>query len=446
MSGIAGIAGPGKVGEVTAMLAAMAHRGSAGFHAIETEGVCLGAVAASGSKAAWDASGALVRDETGPGHFARAQARNGQFELQRDRLGVAPLYYGRTADGCLCFASEAKVLLAHTDQIQELPPGAILDGDRLMPGKPLTVQPPLDRPPGDLATLLRSKLEAVVTRCVSAGKVGSWLSGGLDSSALVALARPSAGRLHTFAGGLAGASDLDYAREVAAHVGSVHHEVVLTLETLKAGLPDVVAALESFDALLIRSSVVNFAVGKAASGEVDAALSGEGGDELFGGYAYLKAFSMAALPGELADITNRLHNTALQRVDRCAAAHGLTAHVCFLDPEVVELAFQIPAEYKIRGGVEKWILRRALEGTLPERVLERPKAKFWEGAGVRGLLAEVAETQVSDADFSHQGRLPNGWQLNSKEELMYYRLFRERFGDRRDLAWMGRTQNVSGVN
>lgn len=175
-----------------------------------------------------------------------------------------------------------------------------------------------------------------------------------------------------------------------------------------------------------------------------AVLSGEGGDELFAGYAYLKDIPPILLGEELVDITGRLHNTALQRVDRSASAHGTVAHVPFLDPDVVAYAICIPVEYKIRHHVEKWILRRALQGALPPAILDRPKAKFWEGAGVGDLMAHYAETHVTDADFCAEQTLPNGWRLNSKEEVLYYRLFRERFGELEDLGWMGRTKGAPG--
>jgi len=279
-----------------------------------------------------------------------------------------------------------------------------------------------------------------VESSIGGGEVGSWLSGGLDSSALAALARPYVDRLHTFAAGLEGAPDLAFAAEVAAFIGSDHHEVKVTFEDMLSVLPDVIYHLESFDALLVRSSLTNYLVARAAADYVPAVFSGEGGDELFAGYEYLKGLDPASLPAELIDIMGRLHNTALQRVDRCASAHGTIAHVAFLDPEVVSLALQIPAEFKLQDGVEKWILRRAMDGALPESVLDRTKAKFWEGAGVVDLMAQYAEEKISDADFSAERVLPNGWTLNSKEELLYYRIFREHFGDRSDLSWMGRTK------
>jgi asparagine synthase (glutamine-hydrolysing) len=185
---------------------------------------------------------------------------------------------------------------------------------------------------------------------------------------------------------------------------------------------------------------MNYLVAKAAAEYVPAVFSGEGGDELFAGYEYLKTLDLADLSAELVDITNRLHNTALQRVDRCSSAFGTVAQVSFLDPDVVDYALKIPADLKLRNGVEKWVLREAMKGALPDAVLERPKAKFWEGAGVEDFLARHAERKISDAEFLNERQLRNGWCLNTKEELFYYRIFREYFGDFNDLAWLGRTK------
>jgi asparagine synthase (glutamine-hydrolysing) len=120
----------------------------------------------------------------------------------------------------------------------------------------------------------------------------------------------------------------------------------------------------------------------------------------------------------------------------------MVAHVPFLSPDVVDYAFRIPVEYKLRDGVEKWILRQAASGLLPQEVVDRTKAKFWEGAGVGDLLAAHAEEQVSDPDFEAGRVLANGWRLRTKEELMYYRIFRQHFGDLENLDWMGRTKGA----
>jgi len=274
------------------------------------------------------------------------------------------------------------------------------------------------------------------------GIVGSWLSGGLDSSTMAALARPFVSNLHTFAAGFPDAPDVEHAREVADFIKSDHHEVVVSFKDLLDTLPDVIYHLESFDALLVRSSITNYLVAKRASEYVDAVFSGEGGDELFAGYEYLRNVNLNDLADELIDITARLHNTALQRVDRSASAHGTVAHVGFLDPDVVDYALRIPVKFKLRDDVEKWILRRAMDGELPKRVLNRKKSKFWEGAGVGELIFEYADDKISDKEFTQERTLPNEWMINTKEELMYYRIFKEHFGELEDLSWMGRTKGA----
>ena len=122
---------------------------------------------------------------------------------------------------------------------------------------------------------------------------------------------------------------------MAAFIHSDHHEVVVTFDEMLAVLPEVIYHLESFDALLVRSSILLFAAAQMASGTVSALFSGEGADELFAGYDYLKRVPAQHLEFELINLTNRLHNTALQRVDRCASAHGTVAYVAFLDQDVL---------------------------------------------------------------------------------------------------------------
>lgn len=227
---------------------------------------------------------------------------------------------------------------------------------------------------------------------------------------------------------------------MADYLNSEHHEVVVSFEDMLKVLPQVIYHLESFDVLLVRSNITNFLAGKESSNYVDKVFSGEGGDGLFAGYEYLKSIPKENLDDELIDITNRLHNTALQRVDRCSSAFGVFAYFPFLDSEVVEFALQIPAEYKIYNGIEKWILRQSMKGILPEEVFNRKKAKFWEGAGVSELLSEYANQKISDYDFNKEKKLKNGWLLRSKEELLYYKIFKEHFGELENLDWMGRTK------
>ncbi len=449
MSGIAGMtmAGAEAHAWVEEMLDRLAHRGRAGRAVIEAAGVTLGAVWPKSQRDAIQPfdDGAMVHDSAGSIRLARAKVRGGTLRLARDPLGVAPLYYGRSHDGTLVFASEVKALLAATSDVHALTPGSQYDGRREKPVMPPAPCDPVKDTPENCAREVRSRLASAVEKCLQEAngeEVGCWLSGGLDSSAIAAFARPLQRRLHTFAAGIRGAPDLEYARRVAEVLGTEHQEVVLTFQDIVESLPRIIYHLESFDARLVRSSVGNFFVACRASQYVPVVLSGEGSDELFAGYSYLRAVALADLASELHDLTQRLHNTALQRVDRCAAAHGLLAQVPFLDPNVAGYALSIPAGYKICNGIEKWILRRALDGLLPNAILTRTKAKFWEGAGIGEHVAAYAEQRITDAEFQRERRLPNGWALNSKEELLYYRLFREHFGDAGDLSWMGRTKDV----
>ena len=445
MAGIAGIAGKTDRALVRGMLGRLAHRGPAGQEIIEGIGGTLGVVwtDAQADDTPVNAHDMTVQDAGADGHLAQATLEDGRVMLTRDPVGIAPLYYGHMEDGTLCFSSEVKALLGVVETVQELSPGHRYDGERLEPYFQLDAQPALEAGAAEIAAELHRRLDAGVSACIPAdGVAGSWLSGGLDSSALVALASRHACELHTFAVGLDGSPDLAYAREMAAYAGARHHELLVTIDDLLRVLPEVIYHLESFDALLVRSSVTNYLVAGLAAEHVGSVFSGEGGDELFAGYAYLRDMPQKQLPGELLDITRRLHNTALQRVDRSAAAHGLVAHTAFLNADVLDYALRIPITLKLRDGVEKWILREAMAGQMPEGVLHREKSKFWEGAGVGDLLAQHAESTITDEAFAAERGLPCGWELNTKEELMYYRIFRGHFGDLEDLSWMGRTKGA----
>jgi len=303
---------------------------------------------------------------------------------------------------------------------------------------------PTDIPEEEAILELRKRLSDSVNKRLATGvEAGAWLSGGLDSSTMAALARQELSELHTFAVGIEGAPDLEYARYAAAALDCEHHEHEVTLSEILGALPSVIYHLESFDALLVRSSVMNYLVGKVASDYVPSVFSGEGGDELFGGYEYLRYLETSCLADELVDITNCLHNTALQRVDRCSAAHGLTVHTGFLDCDLVEYALSIPEGCKIRRNgevVQKWILRKAMYGLMPQAILDREKSKFWEGSGIGDLLEGYAVDYVADKEFEAERLLPDRSMLSSKEELLYYRLFKDHFGELDDLSFVGRTK------
>ena len=461
MNGLVGIAGKGKSKVIAEMLQAIAHRGRENGRVVENNGITIGLVwtpyrfmrESLFDQPAFDYTYGQVFRQNPPSASDLARETlpfalvfitpEGLF-LGRDAMGVRPLYYGYTTDGLFCFASEVKALLKTTHDIHEFPPGFMYSTqngwEQYFEWK---CEEPLDIEPEMAAIELRQKLDQAVERRVVSEVMGTWLSGGLDSSAIAALAKPKVNELHTFAGGRAGSSDLEQARIVANHLGTIHHEVLINDELLMEVLPEVIWTLESFDALLVRSSVVNYLVSKVTADFVDVVLSGEGGDELFAGYDYFKNIEPGNLPEELLDVTGSLHNTALQRVDRCASGFGLIPQVPFLDREVLEFALRLPIEYKLPSAqprLEKWILRQALNGLLPQPILKRHKEKFWSGSGVGTFFAKVAEEKISDIDFNQEKVLPNGWQLSSKEELMYYRIFQEKFGDQEDLNWMGRSK------
>jgi asparagine synthase (glutamine-hydrolysing) len=381
-----------------------------------------------------------------PRPFALAATTPNGLFMARDQLGVKPLYYG-DAGGDLCFASEVKALLTITSDINEFPPGHYYTPDQGFQrfARPKTGTLPYDDAE-KIVTELRRSLESAIARNVVSDTMGVWLSGGVDSSVIATLAKKQVRELHSFVIGLEGATDLKYGGQVAELLGTRHHPFTVTLAELLPILPSAIYALESFDALLVRSSITNYLISKIVADYVGAIFSGEGGDELFAGYAYMKEIPAEQLPAALEEAVGRLHNTALQRVDRSACAQGILPYIPFADAEVVEYALRIPAKYKIyrRGKIEieKWILRKTIEGKLPSSILWRPKTKFWQGTGLKELLHDHAESKISDSDFRRERRLPNGWRLNSKEELMYYRIFTECFGDLEQVDWMGRTKGA----
>lgn len=458
MSAIAGIADLGRREQVVQMIENLSHRGRERSKTIERHNAILqaswngiesrSAPSLLQKNAVWDGTPppemtpkALAR-WTQPFALAGVSSR-GMF-LARGPLGAKPLYYGET-DGSLCFASEVKTLLTVTDDVNEFPPGTWYtpqDGFRAY-----TTVETGELPYDDVNRIiaeLRRRLENAVARNVVSEPMGVWLSGGVDSSVIAALARKYVKELLSFVIGLKGAPDVEYGGQMAAFLGIEHHALTITLADLLAALPTVIYYLESFDALLVRSSITNYLASKVAADYVSTVFSGEGGDELFAGYEYMKAIPSDNLSQELEEAVGRLHNTAFQRVDRCACAHGIVPIVPFADMDVVRYALSIPTRYKIYRNqdpaIEKWILRRTIDGMIPDSVLWRPKTKFWQGTGVQELLANYAESAITDGDFRRERHLSNGWTLNSKEELMYYRVFQEHFGDISRLEWMGRTK------
>ena len=482
MAGIAGTQGDKNTALVGSMLESMGHRGpdgrdmtadgrgAFGTVSLVTEPKsATGLVTRAGRTVLWDGEiynfeelqdslgAAAVSDadlvlklfeREGPGFlgrlngpFALAVCEGERILLARDALGQAPLYWG-FREGRLCFASEMKALLKATEDINALPPGHVFEGGQTRRYEVEAGDMSMPAGPEDIAAGLLRRLERAVERRAAGGApLGSWLSGGLDSATMAALGRRHRSPLLTFSAGVAGASDLAFARKTAEYLGTRHFEVIYGLDDMLKVLPRVIYHLESFDAPLVRSSVAHYLVAELAARHVKAVFSGEGGDELFAGYSYLKSLSDEDMPGALAAAQAALAATALQRVDRMAAAHGTRARTCFLDPEVLAYANAIPGKWKIYGDerIEKWILRKALEGLLPEEIRMRPKEKFWSGAGVADSLAEIAEARISDDEFSREREIAPGFLVPSKEDLFYYRIFRGYFPSPKALEAMGMT-------
>jgi asparagine synthase (glutamine-hydrolysing) len=362
------------------------------------------------------------------GMFAFALLNGDELFLARDPLGVKPLYYAER-EGWLYFASEIKALLPMEAPIREFPPGhwfhsregfrSYFQLEDWTAGDGMAVD--------SLEALQQTLRKAVEKRLVSDVPVGVFLSGGLDSSLVAALMRERVEDLHTFSVGTADSLDLRYARQVAEFLQTHHHERVFTESEMRVVLPNVIYHLESFDFALVRSAIANYFVARLASGYVKVVLVGEGSDEIFAGYHYLKDLSQTEQERELLRITSALHHSNLQRVDRMTMAHGVEGREPYLDLDLLKLAFRLPLEFKQRDGVEKWAVRTAFQGQLPPEVLWRAKEKFSRGAGSALVFEVIANREISDREFERERLLSNGTTVRSKEELYYYRIFRKFF-------------------
>jgi asparagine synthase (glutamine-hydrolysing) len=381
------------------------------------------------------------------GGFALAIYDKGDLTLARDPWGIKPLYYDKQGKK-LAFASEIKGLLETSDTINTFPPGHILVPDkglrRYIGPETFTQAKSAFTDPNDAAQELKRLLKEAVNKQLPDVKPHACLlSGGLDSSVVAVFASQVSDDLHTFSVGVEGSEDIRCARLVAEHIGSKHHERIYDLKDMLEVLPDVIRGLESFDTLLVRSSIANFMASKMASEHSRVALCGEGGDELFAGYSQLKKIND---PGELRKtligMTFGCDSTGLQRVDRMNVANGVEGRMPFLDPKVVEFAFSIPAEWKIAGAkkIEKWIVRKAVQGLLPPAVVWRKKAKFARGAGSYEMVAQYAEEKITGGEFSRNRKILDGFELESKEQLLYYRIFRQFFDNESVIRQMGRTE------
>jgi asparagine synthase (glutamine-hydrolysing) len=376
-----------------------------------------------------------------------------RYVVARDALGVCPLYYGRDAQGVLHVASEMKALLGTGATIEVFPPGHVLDS---RVGVPVPYWQPAWR--AHDATIgvevgpgaLRAALEGAVHRqLMSDVPYGVLLSGGLDSSLVAACAAKFAKRrvesddseeawwprLHSFAIGLDGSPDLAAARIAADALGTSHHAFTFTIEEGIDALPDVIRHIETYDVTSIRASTPMYLMARRIKAMgVKMVLSGEGADEIFGGYLYFhKAPSARAFHEECVRKLDALHLYDCNRANKAMAAWGVEARVPFLDRGFLDVAMAMDAEHKrVRAGkIEKAVLRQAFDGALPERILWRQKEQFSDGVGYAWIdaLKAHAEATIADAELAAAA---DAFPYNppaTKEALWYRRIFAKHFPD-----------------
>ncbi|MDY6843919.1 MAG: asparagine synthase-related protein, partial [Thermodesulfobacteriota bacterium] len=351
--------------------------------------------------------------------------------VARDPIGIKPLYYSETQEALL-FASELKALAPFCHTIREFPPGTSFhsqSGFSTFYTIPETI--PQDAPINTYCKRVRETLEkAVVKRLMSDVPLGAFLSGGLDSSIIAALAKQHIDELHTFSVGIEGSNDLQAARLVSRHLNTVHHEYIITPEEVIENLPKIIYHLESFDQDLVRSAIPCYFTSRLASDYVKVILTGEGADEIFAGYTYYKDINnFNSLHKELHRSIASLHNINLQRVDRMTMAHSIEGRVPFLDLEMIRLGQLIPIPLKLSGTppIEKWILRKAFEELLPNEIVWRAKEQFDEGSGIIDLLYETLKTIMPAEEARAYHPCYPDIHLRSAEECHYHRLFMEVF-------------------
>lgn len=385
-----------------------------------------------------------------------------EYLIGRDPIGVIPLYIGRDRDGKVYVASELKALEGFCDEYEPFLPGHYYwsrQGKMVkwykrewmdkMPGECTGVV-------GDIAKLsykdsvaaVHDALEDAVKRqLMSDVPYGVLLSGGLDSSVTSAIARKYASkrietdgaekawwpRLHSFAVGLKGAPDLAKAREVADYIGTVHHEINYTIQEGLDAIRDVIYFIETYDVTTVRASTPMYLLARVIkSMGIKMVLSGEGADEVFGGYLYFhKAPDAREFHEETVRKLGKLHQYDCLRANKSLSAWGVEGRVPFLDKEFLDVAMSLNPEYKMCPGtvMEKKVVREAFSDMLPDSVAWRQKEQFSDGVGYSWIdtLKEITAKAVTDEQMAHAAeRFPINTPLN-KEEYYYRTIFEEHF-------------------
>jgi len=383
--------------------------------------------------------------------FCIYDRKNNSYMVARDHIGIIPLYMGWDQYGQFYVSSELKALEGYCTRIQEFPPGHYLTNHDSEPRRWykrdwMEYESVKDNPT-DIAELRKALEDAVHRQLMSDVPYGVLLSGGLDSSIISAIAKKYAARrietqdtqdawwpqLHSFVIGLEGSPDLAAARKVAEHIGSVHHEIIYTIQEGLDAVRDVIYHLETYDVTTVRASTPMYLLGRVIkSMGIKMVLTGEGADEIFGGYLYFhKAPDAKALHEETLRKVSKLHLYDCLRANKSLAAWGVEGRVPFLDKEFIDVAMRMnPADKLSKNDrMEKWVLRKAFEDYLPESVAWRQKEQFSDGVGYNWIdtLKQLADEKVTDEQMHNAGfRFPVNTPM-SKEEYMYREIFTEHF-------------------
>lgn len=394
----------------------------------------------------------FIEDLNGIFAFALYDEEKDFYLIARDHMGIIPLYMGWDQYGNFYVSSELKALEGFCNKIKEFLPGNYMTSDN--PGELIkwysrdwqNYEAVKDNPTS--IDDLRVALEAAVHRqLMSDVPYGVLLSGGLDSSVISAIAKKYSAmrienndqttawwpQLHSFAVGLDGSPDLAAAKKVAAHIGTVHHEVHFTVQEGLDAIRDVIYHLETYDVTTVRASTPMYLLARVIKAVgVKMVLSGEGADELFGGYLYFhKAPNGQAFHEETVRKLFKLHMYDCLRANKSLAAWGVEGRVPFLDKEFMDIAMRInPDDKLIRNGrIEKWVVRKAFEDYLPQEVAWRQKEQFSDGVGyswIDTLKATTAE-RISDDELKNaKYRFPINPPM-TKEEYYYRTIFEEHF-------------------
>ncbi|RZM80057.1 asparagine synthase B [Pseudoalteromonas rubra] len=373
------------------------------------------------------------------------------YLIGRDHIGIIPLYTGRDQHGNFYVASEMKALTPICNQIEEFPPGHYLyskEGTLRSYYQRDWQQFDAVKDNDASADTVKTALEAAVKRQLMCDvPYGVLLSGGLDSSVISAITQQFAARriedddateawwpkLHSFSIGLEGSPDLAAAQKVADQIGTVHHPIHFTVQQGIDALKEVIYHLETYDVTTVRASTPMYLMARyiKAMG-IKMVLSGEGADELFGGYLYFhKAPNSREFHEELNRKVSKLHMFDCLRANKSMAAWGVEARVPFLDKEFVDIAMRTNPEYKMckEGRIEKHIIREAFDGYLPDDVLWRQKEQFSDGVGYSWIdsLKEYVDEKVSDQELaSAEYRFPINTP-DSKEAYYYRCIFESHF-------------------